>query len=190
VARGLLGYVLNLVAAYFVLVGGLVILLTFLDQLPILVATEEEGTPEALAGVAAMLTLLLQVLLGLVLAFLPLLGPIVVVEESSTGKALRLWWQFLREQGCRLFVYEGLAVVLAVVASLPMLLPVWVATLSGLLPAASTLGGPWSDAWNFTMNILYALALTPFVAFLVVANLYLYLNLRYEQRPRRNPTSA
>jgi hypothetical protein len=46
-------------------------------------------------------------------------------------------------------------------------------------------GGDWEEVMLVTSNVLYGLALTPLVAYLVVANVFLYLHLRYEPKPRR-----
>lgn len=105
-----------------------------------------------------------------------LLPPVLVVEECSLGNAIREWRSILREHRLRVMIYEGMAIALAAVAAIPVALPVFLAQQygPGIPPNAVGLALPFA---------LWGLALAPAIAFLAVANLFIYLNLRYEYSP-------
>ncbi len=153
-------------------VGGVLTLL----RLPWTVAVEEPawlGPALAAAGVA--LRLVLEAMLWLLLGLGLLLTPVVVVEECPASQALRQWWALLRQHPGRVVVYEGLALVWALALALPLLLAVAVA--AGLVGTAA-------PAAAATLAVLTGLALAPALAFLAVANVCLYVNLRYESPTR------
>jgi hypothetical protein len=149
-----------------------------LENLELIDPIQDWGT-----ALALVLRLVLWVFLGLWISFSLLLAPILIVEECSIGQGLRLWWQFLRQHFSRAYLYEALTATMAAVASLPLMLPVVLGPWPGSVPAAAaTLS---TDLRLATLSILAGLALTPLIAFLIVANLFIYLNLRYEQGYRR-----
>lgn len=108
-----------------------------------------------------------------------LLPPILIVEECSVGDALREWRSLLREHRVRALVYEGLALALALVAALPLALPIYVA--QHYLPPVA------ANNWiaHAIPLILDAIVAGPALTFLAVANLYIYFNLRYEYSPSK-----
>ncbi len=128
---------------------------------------------EATLGVLTVLRLLLAVvcwpILGLAVL---LLGPLLVIEEYSIARSLREWLGMLRRHLGRIYLYEALAFTLATVLALPMLLLVGV--------AAYSVGDAPSPVERITLLVLAGLALTPLIAYLIVANVFIYLNLRYE----------
>jgi hypothetical protein len=135
----------------------------------------QQGVASAeLLGVVACLRLVLEVLLWPTLGLALLLAPIVVIEDRSALRALGQWWALLRRNLSRAFVYEALAVALGVATSLPLICPVALAAWSC---SAAELVNPVVEG---TLAILFGLALTPLVAYLTVANVYIFLNLRYE----------
>lgn len=105
-----------------------------------------------------------------------LLPPVLVVEECSLGKALREWRAILREHRLRLMIYEGMAIALSAVAAIPVALPVFLAQQYGPGLGSTVIG----QALPFA---LWGIAVAPAIAFLAVANLFIYLNLRYEYSP-------
>ena len=105
-----------------------------------------------------------------------LLPPVLIVEDCSLGNAIREWRSILREHRLRVMIYEGMALALAAVASLPVALPVYLAQHYGPTIPANWVGSAVPFA-------LWGLALGPAIAFLAVANLFIYLNLRYEYSP-------
>jgi hypothetical protein len=139
-------------------------------------------TREAIAGVAAVLLLVIGVLLGPLTLTAFQFAPILVIEECSAGKAFGLWWQAIVRHGRRLYLYEGLAAAVAVATALPLLVP-----LALLAPTflAKELASPWPLIRGIVLAILAALAAARLFTYLIVANLSIYLNLRYEQVLRR-----
>jgi hypothetical protein len=107
-----------------------------------------------------------------------LLPPVLVVEECSLGKAIGEWRSILREHRLRVMTYEGMAIALSVVAALPVALPVYLAQHYGPALTSNVVG----QAVPFA---LWGLAAAPAIAFLAVANLFIYLNLRYEYSPEK-----
>lgn len=188
---GLGRYTLRLTTALLIVVGIPVLVLGLLpdvrdglDELDWSLSAQDWG-----AAVALGLWLVLWVFLGLWVGFALLLGPILIVEECSVLQGLRFWWQFLREHFSRAYLYEALTATLAAVASLPLLLPVLLAPalVRSYWPRVEPVGREhtMNDVLQATLPVLGGLALTPVIAFLIVANLFIYLNLRYEQGPRR-----
>jgi hypothetical protein len=134
-----------------------------------------EGAGEVLLGVVASLQLVLEVVALPVVGLAFLLAPVVVFEEHSAPRALGQWWELLRQDLSRVFVYEALAVALGVVTSLPLVGPVALAAWSC---SAAELLNPVVEG---TLALLFGLALTPLITYLAVANVYIFLNLRYER---------
>jgi len=176
------------------LVGGTTIAgLVFLQQAPSWAIGPQSGLPppwvtgrraievlaaaEWLAAAVTAVALILQVLLWPVLGFALLLAPVILIEECSVVQALRIWWSLLRRHLSRVFLYEALACALAGVASLPFVVPV--ALSLGSAPQTG-LAGSIAEA---VLILLTGLALTPLIAFLFVANVFIFLNLRYEHTP-------
>jgi hypothetical protein len=181
---GLVRNIARLTVAYFVIVGGVVLGILFLRWLPgWLLAAEDpawlKDSRETLAAAATVLRVVLEVVLWPVLGFALLLGPIIVVEGCSAAAALREWCLLLREHLSRVFLYEALAAAVALVATLPFLIPVELAAWS-----APSAGAPGIAAW-VTVWLLRGLALTPAIAYLTVANVFIYLTLRYEHTAAR-----
>ena len=121
------------------------------------------------------LSVILAVGLFIVMLMSFLLPPILVVEDCSVGDAIREWRALLREHRVRAMVYEGMAMALALAAALPLAIPVHFA-LSYLPPTGLALN--WLS--SAIPAVLYACAAGPAIAFMVIANLFIYLNLRYE----------
>ncbi|MCI0463618.1 MAG: hypothetical protein L0Z62_42325 [Gemmataceae bacterium] len=138
----------------------------------------EQGFSQLVVGIVMALRLVLAVILWPVLALSLLLAPIVVIEECSALRALGQWMGLLRRRFGRAFVYQALALVLGGLISLPLLLPV---ELGGWLCSAE-LADP---VVSVTFGLLWGLALMPLLAYLAVANVFIYLNLKYEQAPAR-----
>jgi hypothetical protein len=162
--------------------GGILLLIGLSYWLPQWLLTADDfANPvvrDVLASVAVSGGLVLVVLLWPLFGFTLLLGPILVVEGCSVWKGLREWLRLLREDLGRVFLYEALAAALGFVSTLPL-----------IVPLLATLGLPVEErfapvAWH-TRTVLAGLALAPFWAYLVVANVFIYLNLRYENAARR-----
>jgi hypothetical protein len=140
-----------------------------------------EATPggrdtAAAAAVLAAGGMLFQVVLWPVFVVALLLPPILVVENCSVGKALTQWLRLLRVDLGRVILYEALALGLGLAATLLLALP-WLALVT-YQPAPEL-----QPAVRFTRMVLAGLALAPLLAYLVVANVFIYINLRYESAP-------
>jgi hypothetical protein len=162
--------------------GALLVLLALLRWLPgWLLAGAELDLPDdvrvPLAAAAAVLQVLYEAAMWPLLALAVLLGPIVVVEDCGAVQALRQWAALLRQQPARALLHEAGAVAVAAALALPLLLPVELAAL-----AAPVEGEPGLAA-RATLALLRGLALTPAIAYLAVANVLIYLTLRYEHTP-------
>lgn len=131
---------------------------------------------------------LLAALIWIVVGLCWLLTPAIVVEESSGVAGVREWRQLLRENFGRIVVYEGLTLMLGAAITLPLSLAVGLALYDypTVRPAWPVVTG---DDANWMMgtiqSVLHGLAAAPLLALLPVANVFIYLNLRYEQSPGR-----
>jgi hypothetical protein len=130
------------------------------------------------------LVYLLSAIIWIVIGMCWLLTAAIVVEESSWLAGVREWRQLLRENFGRIVVYEGLTLMLGVAISLPLILAVGLALYTG--PTAT----PQEPlALNRVIHpihsVLYGLSVSPLLALVPVANVFIYLNLRYEQAPGR-----
>jgi hypothetical protein len=157
-------------------VGGTLGLIALLRWLPTWLlagaAPDTEATREAWAGVAVVVGLVLEVCLWPVCVFVLLLGPILVVEGASVLGALRQWARLVRQHPGRVLLYEALAMGQGLIATLPFAFPLL--AIYGL-PLDERLLGPAL----FTRHVLTGCALAPLLAYLIVANVFIYLNLRY-----------
>lgn len=156
------------------LVLGLIVLLRWLPgELVADPGEDAAGTP-VFAGAVAVLGLLIEVVLWPLLGFALLLGPAAVVDEGTTGRTLAVWWSLLRRHLSRVLLYVALAFALGLITTAPVLLPVLLAG--------------WFDVPDPTLaltvhsarTVLVGLALTPLICYLIVASVFIYLNLRYE----------
>jgi hypothetical protein len=128
---------------------------------------------------------LVSVLAWMVIGLCWLLTPAVVVEESSWLAGIREWRQLIRDHFGRVLVYEGLAVLLGIAVALPVTLAVTLA-LHGqphIIPAWPD--GAGTGAAGAAEAVLEALTAAPLLALMGVANVFIYLNLRYEQASGR-----
>jgi hypothetical protein len=129
--------------------------------------------------------MLLSILAWLVIGLCWLLTPAIVIENSSWIAGIQEWRHLVRDHFGRVLVYEGLAVLLGFAVALPMTIAVSL-TLHGqptLVPAWPT--GSGAGAVGATTAVLEALTAAPLLALMGVANVFIYLNLRYEQGPGR-----
>jgi hypothetical protein len=177
----------RLAFTYLVLIGVPLLIILVLPRLPGWLFSSEEsaGARAVVSGVVMVLDIILVVLLGPWVGFSLLVSPILVVEDYTPGRGMREWWQFVRQHFNRVLFYEALAAALAGVACLPLIFPVAVLAPSVLGPGVGDMGVLWISIIQITLSLLAGLALTPLVTYLVVANVFVYLNLRYEQGSRR-----
>src|SRR5262249_12542180 len=130
----------------------------------------------AATAVSILGLLVTLVVFGVVLNLIWLLAPILVVEEGSAADALREGRALFREHRLRIFLYEGRALALGRVATLPLALPAYLAT-GSLVFVNPVVSGVVAALWGLVAG--------PLIAFLAVANVFVYLNLRYEYTPAK-----
>jgi hypothetical protein len=158
--------------------AALILLLRWLPELLLRQAGEGASAATVAAGAVAVVGMIVEVALWPVFGFALLLPPILVVEGCSVLKALEHWLRLLRQELGRVFLYEALALGLGAAATLLLALP--------LLALYARPPDPRLDqAMTFTRCVLTGLALAPLLAYAVVANVFIYLNLRYERGGRR-----
>jgi hypothetical protein len=119
-----------------------------------------------------------EVALWAILSTSGLLAPLLVVEGCSIFGAIAQWLKLLRDHLGRVFLFEALAVGIGFVLTLP-----FVALLAPLgwmyVPPRLTL------AWTCALDLLAGLVGALFLAYVIVANVFIYLHLRYTLGKRR-----
>ena len=178
-ATGLAGTTFRIAAAQLLTAGVAILAIVYLRLAPrYLLELSPGGVGQTVAAGLAALGMIFELVLWPIVSFALLLPPILVVEDCSIGKALSLWVRLLREDIGRVFLYEALALGLGLAATLLLALP-WLALFlyepvefPQLLPATA-----------FTRWVLAGLALAPLMAYLMVANVFVYINIRYESAP-------
>jgi len=134
---------------------------------------------------------IISALLWIIVGLCWLLTPAIVVEESSWLAGIREWRQLIKEHFGRVVVYEGLTVMLGIAVALPLTLAVGLALEGNLsvLPVSPVSPVGHGEGANWVMGTVQAamhgLTAAPLFALLAVANVFIYLNLRYEQTPNR-----
>jgi hypothetical protein len=136
------------------------------------------GPSEALAAGATAVGMILELVLWPIVGFALLLPPILVVEDCSIGRALSQWLRLLKTDLSRVFLYEALALGLGLAATLLLAVP-WLA-LVAYNPDARV-----ATAAMLMRGVLAGLAAAPLLCYLMVANVFIYINLRYESAPSR-----
>lgn len=172
------GQSLRLAAALSTVVGAGVALVWLLRSLPewMLLQSAEAAWWAYAASAALILRMILEVIFWPVIALAPLLlGPILIVEQGSFLAGIRDWWRLLRQHLGRIFLYEALATTLAAIFTVPLLIPIAVASWP-----LGAMAGQQQQVIEATVKVLGGIALTPLIAYLLVANVFIYLNLRYE----------
>jgi hypothetical protein len=132
------------------------------------------------AGIALAVGMVLEAILWPVFFFWWLTPPILAVEECSVWRGLRQWLALLRLHLGRVFLYQMMAVGLGVLLTAPFLLliaPLFLPTFCPPEELHEVMGG--------TRSVLLGLACAPMLTYWIVANMFVYLNLRYGASNRR-----
>jgi hypothetical protein len=180
VRAGLLTYALRLTCALGLVGGPILGLIIFLYFLPGWLTAADAGPPgpgmETLLQVVNGTRFLLEVICLPILGFeMLLMGPILIVEEYSIWRGMREWIVMLRQHLGRIYMYQALAFACAAVMTLPLIVLVLLAFgFAGGNPRTLSLGE------LVPFYLLVGIALTPMLVFLLVAHVFIYLNLRYE----------
>jgi hypothetical protein len=132
---------------------------------------------QAAASTSLVAARAIEVALWAVLGVSALLPSLLVIEECSVVSAVRQWLLLLRDHLGRVFLFETLAIAIALLLSVPFALL--------LLPVATMAVDPqFPFATATACNLLGALAGALCVAYLIVANVFIYLHLRYHTHGR------
>jgi len=178
-AVGLTGTTCRIAVAQLLTAGVALAVVVLLRLLPGWLLGREAGAPgQAFASGVAALGMIAEVILWPVIGFSLLLPPILVVEDCSVGQALGHWLRLLRTDLGRVFLNEALALGLGLAATLLLALP-WLGLFT-YQPEPRL-----ASAVVFTRSVLAGLAAAPLLAYLMVANVFIYINLRYESAPGR-----
>ncbi len=116
--------------------------------------------------------LLLEVLCWPILGLaLLLLAPILIVEEHSIWRGLYDWLGMLRQHLGRIYLYQAVAFTFAAILTWPLVVPI-----------ALAFGNPRDLSLGelVAFYLLVGVSLTPMLAYLLVAHVFVYLNLKYE----------
>ena len=183
---GFAGYAVPVVVANLVVAGGALGVLFLLNQAPEWLAEPLADVGVGRTGQAVLfgpITIIAAVAVWLVVGLCWLLTPAIVVEESSWTGGIREWRQLLSEHFGRVLVYEGMALMLGIAVSLPLTLAVSLASghwpsLWPAWPLGVGAGVPWYT--GAVEAAVHGLSAGPLLATLAVANVFIYLNLRYE----------
>jgi hypothetical protein len=181
-ADGLRGIGVLMLRLGFLLGGGLIVLAGLIfaarwlpGHMSKLAGTD--GAPGWIVGthIVAVVGLLVEALAWVLLLLLLPLGPLLVVEDCSGAIGLVRWLALVRQHFRRLLLAECLAFTVACLISLPpalLLLALW--TVQPVEPLLVTT--------NVARAVLSGVAGGLAFAYLVVANVFLYLHFRYDRR--------
>jgi hypothetical protein len=174
-----IGHALRVTCALGLVGGAIAGFILLMRALPDwLVSSVEEPGPwiEMAVNVITGARLIFEVICWPILGFaLLLLGPIMIVEEHSVVRGLREWVGMLRQHLGRIYLYQAIAFAYAFVLTLPLLIPMLLAfSYVGGLSRSVSLGE------SVPFLLLFGVALTPMLNYLLVAHVFMYINLRYE----------
>ena len=175
---GLAGLTLRVILSQLIVRGstwGLIVLLRWPPHW--LGASGEEAWTlgeEIVGGSALVLGMILEALLWPVLWFWWLLPPIFVVEGHSLPRGLGQWLALLRQHLGRVFLYQALALGIGLLLTAPFLLLIAPMFLPMFQPPETL-----HEVASRMRFVLLGLACGPFLTYWIVANVFIYLNLRY-----------
>lgn len=192
--KGCAGYTVPALIANAVVAGGCLGLIFLMRKLPewtshlLGQAGMSLNMQEILFTPILVVIYVISALLWIVVGLCWLLTPAIVVEESSWLAGVREWRQLVKEHFGRVVVYEGLTVMLGIAVALPLTLAVGLSLEGNLAvlpvsPVGMGDGRNWVD--GTVQSALHGLTAAPLLALLAVANVFIYLNLRYEQTTHR-----
>jgi hypothetical protein len=155
--------------------GGLIVLLRWLPHW-LGPGVEESWSMErqTVVGTVLALGMVLEAVLWTVFFLWWLVPPVLVVEECSIGKGLRQWFVLLRRHLGRVLLYQTMAVGMGVLVTAPFLALIVPLFLPTFHPPYQL-----SEVAAATRFFLVGLAFAPMLTYWIVANVFIYLNLRY-----------
>jgi hypothetical protein len=185
--EGLGPLTVRLAVALGLVTGGLWGLWWVFRSAPFWILPEAEGgwswAATAAAGAALAAGMALEVVLWAILGVSGLLAPLLVVEQVPVATALSRWLGMIRQHLGRLFLFEAMALVIGLAVALPcaaLLLPLLgVGNDSHVLLPGLYVEPRLALAYTVARNLLAGLAGALLLAYVVVANVFIYLHLRY-----------
>jgi hypothetical protein len=135
---------------------------------------------QAAAGAALALGMVLEAGLWAMFFLWWLLPPILVVEECSIWCGLWQWSDLLRKHFRGVLLYQVLAVSIGALLSVPLLMLIGPLFLPSFHPPEG-----WQDLVDGVRSRLLGLACFPMLTYWIVANVFIYLTLRYGASGRR-----
>lgn len=138
---------------------------------------------ESAAGAALAAGMALEVVLWAILGVSGLLAPLLVVEQVSVATALSRWLGLIRQHLGRLFLFEAMALVIGLAVALPcaaLLVPLMGVNSDAHVVVPGLYVEPrLALAYVVARNLLVGLAGALLLAYVIVANVFIYLHLRY-----------
>jgi hypothetical protein len=136
-----------------------------------------EPAADVLAGieVATVAVILVEGLVWLLGLLVQTIAPLLVVEGCSVSTGLWRWLRLVRRHFGRLLLAEGMALGVGLLLSGPAALLVWILQ-------TATIDGRLLWAAGFARCLVAGMAGSLLLAYLVVANVFIYLHLRYEHQ--------
>jgi hypothetical protein len=113
--------------------------------------------------------MIVEVMLWLLIGLSWLLAPLLVVEESPLFAGIKEWLALIREHLSRVLLAEALSLALGALITVPIALPVHFAIQH--FPHMP-------ESLQFAV---YGMSMAPFLAFMAVANVFIYLDVKYER---------
>lgn len=162
-------------------IWGLIVLLRWLPHW-LGPAPEEPWTTgqQIAAGNVLAVGMILETLLWPVFVFWWLLPSLLVVEDCSIGRGLRQWLALLRRHLGGVFLYQTAALALGGLVSAPLLVLIAPLFLPSFYPPEAL-----HEVVGGVRSVLLGLACAPMLTYWIVANMFIYLNLRYGASNRR-----
>jgi hypothetical protein len=181
---GLDGLAVRLVIGLAIIVAGGWGLIALLRWLPIWLLPPPDAAEawlrQAIPGAILAAAMAFEVCVWAVLCTAAMLAPLLVVERCSVAGAIVQWVGMLWRHLGRVFLFEALAIGIAIVLTLP-----FAALWAPLVGMYAYLPEELKLAWVCALNLLAGVAAGLFLAYVIVANLFIYLHLRYTLDPRR-----
>lgn len=169
---------LRLAGAYFFVLGGALLLIQGVRWAPGFFADLAEQNAvrplfvEGIGTLAALVGFVLEILLWFIVGFSWLLAPVIVVEDLGIFQGLRSWVHLLRQHFSRILLGQALALATGVVVTLPFAVPVLLGLTNYPMPA--------NVPSDLLRGLIIGIAVAPLFAFVAVANVFIYLDVKYE----------
>jgi hypothetical protein len=173
---GMLG--LRLTGAYFFILGGALLLIQAVRWAPGSLAElanqqgASAGWVEVIASACSAIGIVAEVSLWFIAGLSWLLPPVMVVEDLGIFQCLRSWFRLLKQNLSRIILGQALSLATGVVVSLPFAVPVWLTLANHPIP-----GNVPMDA---VRGLVIGATIAPLLAFVAIANVFIYLDVKYE----------